>query len=152
MANIDLSKLVFCSVVIKNDLQSARDQIVKPILSKISELGYSSQDQFAIRLGLEEAIANAFKHGNKCQPQRSIGARWSVDPNLVVIYVSDEGEGFNPAGVPDPRRAENLEKPSGRGLMLMKSYMTEMYYNERGNEVCMIKIRKNPKSKTTSTQ
>jgi serine/threonine-protein kinase RsbW len=148
MMDIDLSKLEFCTVVIKNDLQSARDQIVKPILAKTAGLGYCNQDQFAIRLGLEEAIANAFKHGNKCEPNRKICARWAADPNFVVIYVSDDGEGFNPKVVPDPRREENLEKPSGRGLMLMKVYMTELHYNERGNEVCMIKIRKprNPKA------
>ncbi len=151
MQDIDFSKLDFCSVVIMNDLHSAREQIVKPILAKTAVMGYGSRDQFAIRLGLEEAVTNAFKHGNKCEPNRRISARWAVDPNVIVIFISDEGEGFNPTTIPDPRKDENLERPCGRGLMLMKAYMTELHYNERGNEVCMIKIRRTRNTKTTSS-
>jgi serine/threonine-protein kinase RsbW len=142
MVDIDFSKLDFCSIEIRNDLQLAREQIVRPILARIADLGYCSQDQFAIRLALEEAISNAYRHGNKCEPDRSITARWAIDNTCAVIYVSDGGSGFNPACVPDPRSAENREKPSGRGIMLMKAYMTEMHFNKQGNELCLIKIRK----------
>jgi len=142
MIEIDLSKLTFHALQIKNDLQSARDQIVRPILAQAAVLGYCSQDQFALRLGLEEAISNAYKHGNRCEPDRTLRVRWSMDPNVMVICIADDGEGFNPKNVPDPRVRENLEKPSGRGLMLIKAYMTELRFNERGNEICLIKVRK----------
>jgi serine/threonine-protein kinase RsbW len=147
MPDIDLSKLEFASIVIKNDLQSARERIVQPILDQVADLGYCKDDRFALRLGLEEAIANAFKHGNKCEPHRSICARWAACPECIVIYVTDEGVGFDPRQVPDPRCTENLEKPCGRGLFLMKSYMTELRFNDRGNEVCLIKVRKNKGSR-----
>ena len=51
----------------------------------------------------------------------------------------DEGEGFDPGVIPDPRADENLEKPGGRGIMLMRAYMDEVAFNERGNEVRMTK-------------
>jgi serine/threonine-protein kinase RsbW len=59
----------------------------------------------------------------------------------VVIYVKDEGEGFSPKKLPDPRERENLEKPCGRGVLLMRAYMNDLQYNEQGNEVCMIKLK-----------
>ncbi len=148
MLDIDFSKLQFSSIETKNDLQSARDQIVVPILARAAGLGYCSQDQFALRLGLEEALSNAYRHGNKCSSDKRIKVRWALDPQHVVVFVSDEGPGFTPTQVPDPRDDENLEKPSGRGLMLMKAYMTEIRYNKRGNEVCLIKLRKNRAAKT----
>ena len=55
--------------------------------------------------------------------------------------VRDEGTGFCPTAVPDPTEAENLERPNGRGIMLMQSYMTRVWFNERGNEVWMMKMR-----------
>ncbi|HOF18390.1 MAG TPA: ATP-binding protein [Phycisphaerae bacterium] len=51
----------------------------------------------------------------------------------------DEGTGFDPTRVPDPTADENLEKPSGRGLMLMRAYMDEVRYNDRGNQVFLMK-------------
>jgi serine/threonine-protein kinase RsbW len=148
MLDIDFSKLQFSAIVTSNDLQGARDHIVSPILALAADLGYCSQDQFALRLGLEEALSNAFRHGNKCCTKKKIKARWAVDDRQVVIFVSDDGPGFTPGSVPDPRKDENLEKPSGRGLMLMKAYMTEIRYNEQGNEVCLIKLRKSRSTKT----
>jgi serine/threonine-protein kinase RsbW len=142
MPDIDFSKLSFTCIVVKNDLPTAREKIVKPILDEATNLGYCGRDRFALRLGLEEAICNAFKHGNQCEPNRSISARWCVCETCVVVYIADEGVGFNPERVPDPRNRKNLEKPSGRGLLLMKAYMTDVKYNDRGNEVCMIKIKR----------
>ncbi len=148
MLEIDFSKLDFVSVVIENDLATARDRIVKPILARAASLGYCSQDQFALRLGLEEAMCNAYKHGNKCDPAKRISVRWAVNDEMVVVFVTDEGQGFAPENVPDPRASENLEKPSGRGIMLMQAYMTELRFNKRGNEVCMIKVRQASGQKT----
>lgn len=142
MRDIDFGKLTFHNVVIRNQLELARDQVVTPILSAAAERGYCSQDQFALRLGLEEAVSNAYKHGNRCDPGKHIRVRWAVDDEVAVIYVADEGDGFDPDQVPDPTTQENREKPAGRGLMLMKVYMTELCYNDASNEVCLVKARK----------
>jgi serine/threonine-protein kinase RsbW len=68
--------------------------------------------------------------------------RYYVDPDRIVFMVRDEGCGFRPADVPDPTADENLERPSGRGLMLMQSYMTKVRYSETGNEVWLLKERR----------
>ncbi len=137
------------SIVIKNDINIAHSQIIEPILAQLAEKGYCQQDQFAVRLGLEEAIANAYKHGNKSDPNKTISAKWCIDEDQAVIWIADCGTGFNPEDVPDPRDDQNLEKPSGRGLLLIRAYMTEVSFNEKGNEIRMIKRKgdKTPESK-----
>jgi len=59
------------------------------------------------------------------------------------VKVEDEGDGFNPSNVPDPREPEYRERPGGRGLLLMHNYMTWVRHNERGNCVTMCKGRSN---------
>ena len=127
------------SIIIKNDMKLAHSQVVEPIIAQLAEKGYCQQDQFAIRLGLEEALCNAYKHGNKADPEKTISVKWSVDEDKTVIWVADCGDGFDPNAIPDPREEENIEKPSGRGLLLIKAYMSEVLFNEKGNELCMIK-------------
>ncbi|NLX05452.1 MAG: ATP-binding protein [Phycisphaerae bacterium] len=151
MVDIDLTKLAFESVVIGNDLKVAAERVVRPILTQASRCGYCSQDQFALRLALEESLCNAFRHGNGCDPDKRISARWAIREDVAVICVADEGDGFDPSAVPDPRREENREKPYGRGVMLMRAYMTELRFNEQGNEVCMIKVRKRSGARPTGT-
>jgi serine/threonine-protein kinase RsbW len=58
-----------------------------------------------------------------------------------VIEIEDEGEGFDPGDVPDPTADENLERPCGRGIHLMRAFMTSIEYLDRGNRVVLIKSR-----------
>jgi serine/threonine-protein kinase RsbW len=102
---------------------------------------YEEKDVFAIRLALEEAIVNAIKHGNQLDSSKRVFIKYHIDPNRIEIHVKDEGPGFNPEEVPDPMAPENLERECGRGLLLMKHYMTEVVYHPPGNAVSMIKIR-----------
>lgn len=90
---------------------------------------------FAIRLALEEAVSNASRHGAAGDPGAVITLDYRIAPGEVHIEVQDDGPGFDPLAVPDPTAEENLEIPSGRGLMLMRAYMTEVSYNETGNRV-----------------
>lgn len=60
-------------------------------------------------------------------------------PQSIAIVLRDEGEGFDWKNAPDPTDPENVEKASGRGVLLMKSFMNEVRYNEKGNEVTMVK-------------
>ncbi len=144
MPEVDIDKLNYTTVQIANDLILARDLVVDPIMSAVADCGYCSQDEFALRLALEEAICNAYHHGNKEDPRKTIRVRWSVDEEVTVIRVADDGKGFDPDCLPDPRTDENREKPCGRGVMLIRAYMTELRFNEQCNEICMIKTRKRP--------
>ena len=66
---------------------------------------------------------------------------YHVTPERFDIRITDEGTGFNPEDVPDPTAIENLERPCGRGLLLMRGFMTEVEYHGHGNVVRMSKVR-----------
>jgi serine/threonine-protein kinase RsbW len=94
-----------------------------------------------VRLGLEEALVNAVRHGNRGDPRKRVRVRYRVAPQEVWAEVEDEGPGFDPGAVPDPTGPERLERPGGRGLLLMRHYLSSVSYNERGNAVTLRKRR-----------
>jgi serine/threonine-protein kinase RsbW len=115
--------------------------LLDDVVAALEALGYPRRDLFAVRLALEEALVNAVKHGNRGNPAKEARLRYHAGPEFVLLEVEDEGEGFDPFAVPDPLAPENLERPSGRGLFLIRKYMTWVEYSERGNRVTMCKHR-----------
>jgi len=115
--------------------------VIDPVAGAMTRLGYPGKDIFAVRLGLEEALVNAVKHGNGNDPGKQVRVRYRVTPEEVVAEVEDEGQGFDPAGVADPTSPERLELPGGRGLHLMRRCLSSVRYNERGNAVTLCKRR-----------
>lgn len=108
------------------------------VLDALDRFGYPKAARFAIRLAFEEAVTNAFKHGHKgLPPKATVRINLEVGPERVVIQVEDQGPGFTPNEVPDPTLDENLEVPTGRGLMLIRAYMTSLEFNDAGNRVRM---------------
>lgn len=118
--------------------------ICKQILSELEGNGFSKDDIFAVHLALEEAFINAVKHGNKMDPAKKVKIEYSVGPDKVEVSVTDEGDGFDPQTVPDPRSGKNLYKPEGRGLFLIKSYMDMVRFNEQCNCVYMVRYKEKP--------
>jgi serine/threonine-protein kinase RsbW len=104
-------------------------------------LGFTQDDEFAVHLALEEAFLNAVKHGNKMDPHKTVTVECRIDDEKVDLRLTDQGDGFDPRVVPDPREGENLYRPEGRGLLLISSYMHVVEYNERGNGVHMVRYR-----------
>jgi len=125
-------------MVIPSDTESARC-VEHRLLDELKGHGYCCAAVFAIKLALEESLHNAIEHGNGRDPKKKIEISYEIDPRQVSITVTDQGPGFNPDNVPDPTVDENLEKPGGRGIMLMKAYMDEVSFNDCGNRVCMVK-------------
>jgi serine/threonine-protein kinase RsbW len=115
--------------------------VLAHILQHMSSAGFSEREQFGVRLSLEEAIVNAIKHGNREEPGKFVLISYSVTSQQIVTEIEDQGPGFNPQLVPDPLAPENLERPGGRGVFLMRHYMTSVQYNERGNRVTLCKSR-----------
>lgn len=111
------------------------------ILDLIAEHGFTERDVFGIRLSLEEAIVNAIKHGNKYDASKSVRIAWKLHEGELFVEIEDQGQGFDPADVPDPTAPENLDRPSGRGLMLMRNFMDAVMYSDKGNFVAMRKRR-----------
>ena len=119
----------------------ALDGVYEQILTRLKQHNYSDDDIFGVHLALEEAFLNAVKHGNKMNPNKTVTVEYSVNAEKTTITITDEGDGFNPGSVPDPRVGEYLYEPDGRGLLLMNAYMDVVEYNERGNRVYMARFR-----------
>ncbi len=128
-------------------------------------------ERLRVVIGLEEAMINAIVHGNlevssKLREQgddafeKAIAEKRSTSPyrerqaTLLAVFcphhatfvVTDEGKGFDPNDVPDPTEPENLIKPHGRGLLLMRTFMDVVEHNEIGNEVTLIKRKSDPRA------
>jgi len=117
--------------------------LIDELLSQLKVHRWSDRDCFSVRLALEEAMVNAIKHGNQLNPEKRVRVHCRVSYDRCVLEVADEGPGFCPESIPDPTSAEMLSVPGGRGLMLMKSFMTHVEYNDSGNLVRMEKARQN---------
>jgi serine/threonine-protein kinase RsbW len=126
--------------VIDND-RDAIEGCITRVTALMEAMAYPATSMFAMRLAMEEAIVNGFKHGNKEQPGSTVRVQWEATPDEVTVSVEDSGPGFSPDQVPDPTEPDRLEIPSGRGLMLMRAYMTRIWHNERGNQVTMVYAR-----------
>jgi len=131
------------SVVVQSS-PSAIDETCGWILSKLEANNFSAEDIFSVHLALQEAFFNAIIHGNEMDLEKPVKIDYSIGPDVVTISMTDEGKGFDPDAVPDPRRPENLYKTDGRGLLLIRSYMDVVEFNQRGNRVSMIKYKGGP--------
>ena len=102
-----------------------------------SAIGINQDNYGKILVATLEAVNNAIKHGNKDNPQKFVDVEIEYDKDEIRITVTDEGEGFNPAGIPDPTMPENIEELSGRGVFLMTKLSDAIKFNEKGNSVTM---------------
>lgn len=117
----------------------AIQRFASEIVEAAERHGYAKASRFAIRLAFEEAVSNAFKHGHAgLDPALKVIVEAVVSPDSVVMAVQDHGSGFDPDAIEDPTLDENLDKPSGRGLMLIRAYMTEVRFNPSGNRIEML--------------
>jgi serine/threonine-protein kinase RsbW len=107
----------------------------------MAQAGFADKELFAMRLALEEAVVNGIRHGNGDDPGKTVRVRYQVSAKQALAEVEDQGPGFNPEHVPDPLAPENLDSPSGRGIFLIRHYMTWVKFNDRGNCVMFCKER-----------
>jgi len=126
-------------LVIPSDTAEAR-RVQEDIERLLAGCHFGERELFGIKLALEEALVNAIKHGNQMDSSKKVQISYQVHPDKFEIRITDEGSGFDPYDVPDPTDIENMDRPCGRGLMLMKHYMTDVQYNSRGNSVHMRKV------------
>ncbi|MBM4074331.1 MAG: response regulator [Planctomycetes bacterium] len=138
--------------------------------SLVDAWGMDRTDRLRIGTALEEALLNSLYHGNlgvsselkevdhdefyRRAAERKITAPWKdrrirvttrVTLSEMSVTISDEGSGFDPSKLPDPTDPENLDRPCGRGVMLMRAFMDDVRYNDVGNEVTLVR-RRNRKS------
>jgi serine/threonine-protein kinase RsbW len=125
---------------INSDFEAGKHRAVQTrILREVEKRGYDPGSVFAIRLSLEEALINAMKHGNKLDPRKTVHVEARVTPKQTEIVIEDQGGGFDRKSVPDPREECNLDKCSGRGILLMEAYMSRVEWTRGGRRVRMVK-------------
>jgi len=117
---------------------------MEAVLSAMAAKGYLPKDIFGVHLALEEALVNAIKHGHQNDPDKKVEVRFRVLTDHVLLEIEDEGPGFDHYQVPDPTASIYRQRPGGRGLLLMRNYMTWMRFNERGNCVTLCKCPSEP--------
>jgi serine/threonine-protein kinase RsbW len=88
-----------------------------------------------IMIAVTEAVNNAIKHGNKDNSSKNVSISLSLEDGLIKFKVQDEGNGFDFHKLPDPTAPENISKPGGRGIFLMKNLSDEVDFKENGKVV-----------------
>lgn len=126
------------TLLLPNELTEVR-RVQDDIESALQAHQFGESDVFAIKLAVEEALVNAIKHGNQLDPDKKVRVSYSVTVDRFRISISDEGLGFNPAELPDPTDEEYMDRGCGRGVFLIKSFMTSVEYPGCGNTVVMTK-------------
>lgn len=115
------------------------DRAEEALLACMDRHAYTDAAKFAVRLALEEGIVNAFCHGHKDLTEpRPVELTYDVHRAHIEITITDQGPGYNPSAIPDPTLDENIEKTSGRGLMLIRSFMTEVRHELDGRRLVMV--------------
>ena len=138
--------------VIHNDSQLITS-LVGHLQENLVQVGLCDEsDQIRFGVAIEEALINAMIHDSAQfdslvqqrraeQPykDRKIEVEIELSAKQATVTIGDQGQGFDPTTLPDPTDPENLEKISGRGVLLMRSFMDEVQFNESGNQVTLIK-------------
>ena len=114
------------------------------LVALMEKFEYSMRDVFAMRLSLEEGITNAIRHGNKFASDKNVIIRCDISTDKMRVVIVDEGDGFDPEDVPDPTLEEFIERPCGRGLMLMRAYLNMCEYSDGGRCLTMERERNSP--------
>ncbi|MBN2215750.1 MAG: ATP-binding protein [Pirellulales bacterium] len=116
-------------------------KVRQEILRQLKQRKWGKHDVFSVHLALEEALVNAIRHGNALDAAKTVHVWCRMSDDLVRIEVTDQGNGFDPARLPDPTDHEHRDIPSGRGVLLMRRFMDRVEFNEQGNAVLLEKRR-----------
>jgi len=111
----------------------------KSVVDLVRSCHLTNHDVFGIQLALEEALINAIVHGNHSDPHKQVRIVCELAPHQFLMRVADEGDGFNPESIPDPRVPPHIIRAHGRGLLLMRNYMTTVVFQDGGRTVEMTK-------------
>ncbi|QTA78918.1 Two component system response regulator/histidine kinase [Desulfonema limicola] len=109
------------------------NNLYKTILQEWKKHGYQAPET-RVWIVLEEGILNAWKHGNKKDPSKSIIVRWRFG-NDFHLEIIDQGQGFDPKSVDDPTLAKNLTKVSGRGIFMIRYFCNSVYWKNQGRHM-----------------
>ena len=120
------------------DIPSISDNIrmIESFIDNAKERFHLDEDLYGnIMIAVTEAVNNAIRHGNQADSSKNVSLVLTLDDSLLKFIIEDEGKGFDFAHLPDPTAPENLEKPGGRGIFLMKHLSDEVTFRDGGRVV-----------------
>ena len=110
--------------------------VVERLIDQLSEQHSIIPEHYGnVLIAMTEGVNNAIVHGNKLDPEKSVTVVCAVDEKNLVFRISDEGPGFDFDNLPDPTAPENIEKPHGRGVFLMRHLADECAFEDGGRIV-----------------
>ena len=111
-------------------------RMIESFIDNAKERFHLDEDLYGnIIIAVTEEVNNAIKHGNANNSSKNVLLSLTLNDNLLKFVVKDEGPGFDHDNLPDPTAPENLEKPGGRGIFLMKHLSDEVEFSENGKTV-----------------
>ena len=125
-------------VTIPSDYGAGRD-VQDRILADLQRHNFTTDNTFAVRIALEEAMVNAIKHGNALDPAKKVHVESRITPKRAEITIEDEGPGFDRSAIPNPTHDDNIERPCGRGILLIEAYMDGVEWSRGGRRLKMVK-------------
>lgn len=134
--------------VIQGFTISSRIDCIYPLEQKIlsiaRSLGFCDDDLFSLRLAMDEALINAIMHGNGGSEHKRVFVDLNACKNTIQIRIRDEGNGFDINTLFDPTEDDHIHDTHGRGVFLIRRFMTEVTFNEKGNEIMFTLQRSTP--------
>ena len=112
--------------------------VVERLIDELCEKNRVAEEHYGnILIALTEAVNNAIYHGNKQDPSKKVIVRYTASQDEFFFHIEDDGPGFDYDNIPDPTSPENLEKPNGRGVFLMKQLSDHLEFLDDGRIVEM---------------
>lgn len=112
--------------------------LIEKMVDDVCDLFDVKEDLYGhILVALTEAVNNAIQHGNKSDPDKNIEISFKMRNNKIYFIVKDSGHGFDYNNIPDPTEPGNIEKPTGRGIFLMKHLADNVTFEDNGSKVIL---------------
>ncbi len=129
--------------VISSDLE-LKNPLIDELIGALRGAGFLGADEDAqlARLYFDEALVNAIRHGNKYDPGKRVTVTVSATRAKWNVLIEDEGEGFREEDVPDPDDPESLLLEGGRGILIMRSYLSRVTHYRGGSALLMEKFER----------
>jgi serine/threonine-protein kinase RsbW len=124
----------------------------RALVDLCDQAGCPGDDRYWLITALREAVANAVRHGNQLDPERSVRIDYSIKDRTVSIRVEDEGSGFDPSTVPDPTDPANLLRPSGRGIFYMRQFMNRVEFSRASGGGTAVEMTRRLEPETRSSK
>ena len=129
-----------CDQVIPSDIVVGR-QLLDDVLRQLEGLHWGHHEIFGVHLATHEALANAVCHGNSQDKTKRVRIACRLSPQRIHVEISDEGPGFDPDSLPDPTAPNHRGRPCGRGVLLMRAFMSRVEFCDHGSRVVLEKER-----------